>query len=179
VQGANPEIHWTVLMEQSLEGDTSAYRRLLELLTPALRRTVRARAGAAGLEAEDVVQEVLLALHIKRETWAIGTPVAPWVTAIARNKLIDAHRRRARRVEVSIDSVSDSLWIDATADQSEAQDIESLLAQLSERQREVLHAVSLQGYSAQETAQRLNMTEVSVRVTLHRTLKRLADISQG
>src|SRR5690349_24562567 len=94
-----------MLMEQSLEGDCAAYHRLLSLLTPALRRAIRARAETVGLDAEDVVQEVLLALHLKRNTWIRGTPVAPWVAAIARNKLVDAHRRRGRRPEVSIDSV--------------------------------------------------------------------------
>src|SRR5262245_11658890 len=100
VDTADAEGHWTMLMEQSLEGDCAAYHRLLTLLAPALRRVVRARAGSAGLDAEDVVQEVLLALHLKRNTWVRGTPVAPWVTAIARNKLVDAHRRRGRRPEV-------------------------------------------------------------------------------
>src|SRR5205085_11854090 len=97
--------HWTMPMEQSLDGDGAAYHHLLSLLTPALRRAVRARAEMVGLAAEDVVQEVLLALHLKRNTWIRGTPVAPWVAAIARNKLVDAHRRRGRRPEVSIDSV--------------------------------------------------------------------------
>jgi RNA polymerase sigma-70 factor (ECF subfamily) len=163
-----------MLMEQSLAGDSNAYRELLELLTPALRRSVGSRARSAGLEPEDIVQEVLLALHLKRGTWIVGTPVAAWVTAIARNKLVDAFRRVGRRQEVSIDGVLESLWSDSSVDESSAYDVERLLGTLGERQREVLQAVSLQGYSAQEAAARLQMTEVSVRVTLHRTLKKLA-----
>jgi len=93
VDTANDEWRWTMLMEQSLEGDCAAYHRLLLLLTPALRRAIRSRAQTVGLDAEDVVQEVLLALHLKRNTWVRGTPVAPWVAAIARNKVVDAHRR--------------------------------------------------------------------------------------
>src|SRR5512138_1553219 len=96
-------------MERSLDGDCAAYAQLLTALTAALRRALRARARGAGLDADDVVQEVLLALHAKRNTWIRGTPVAPWVTAIARNKIVDAHRRRGRRPEVSIDSVIESL----------------------------------------------------------------------
>jgi RNA polymerase sigma-70 factor (ECF subfamily) len=171
---ANNEWHWTMLMEQSLEGDCAAYHRLLLLLTPALRRAVRARAQAVGLDAEDVVQEVLLALHLKRNTWVCGTPVAPWVAAIARNKLVDAHRRRGRRLEISIDSVVDTLRSEAEENDDRSHDLERGLAGLSERQRRVLHAVSLEGYSAREAAQRLDMTEVAVRVTLHRGLKSLA-----
>jgi RNA polymerase sigma-70 factor (ECF subfamily) len=160
-------------MEQSLEGDCAAYHRLLSLLTPALRRAIRSRAQAVGLDAEDVVQEVLIALHLKRNTWVTGTPVAPWVAAIARNKLVDAHRRRGRRLEISIDSVVETLHgEDGAAEHSH--DLTRVLGALSPRQRDVLQAVSLEGYSAREAAARLDMSEVAVRVTLHRSLKSLA-----
>jgi RNA polymerase sigma-70 factor (ECF subfamily) len=163
-------------MEQSLQGDSCAYRELLVRLTVALRNVVRSRARAAGLDAEDVVQEVLLALHLKRGTWLCGTPVAPWVAAIARNKIIDALRRRGQRTEISIDSVLDTLWIDSRLDEEQAHDLERALEVLNTRQREVVHAVSLEGYSSQEAAERLQMSEGAVRVTLHRSLKNLAGL---
>lgn len=163
-------------MEQSLDGDNTAYHRLLSLLTPALRRAIRSRAQSVGLDAEDVVQEALLALHLKRNTWVRGTPVAPWVAAIARNKLVDAHRRRGRRMEISIDSVVDTLRGDGGDDDDHSHDLERVLGSLSTRQRQVLQAVSLEGYSAREAAAQLEMTEVAVRVTLHRSLKSLAKL---
>src|SRR5689334_23250216 len=163
-----------MLMEQSLEGDCAAYHRLLLLLTPALRRAIRARAQAVGLDAEDVVQEALLALHLKRNTWVRGTPVAPWVAAIARNKMVDAHRRRGRRPEISIDSVVDTLRSEADDGEDRSLDVERAFAGLSPRQRQVLQAVSLEGHSAREAAAQLDMSEVAVRVTLHRALKSLA-----
>jgi RNA polymerase sigma-70 factor (ECF subfamily) len=174
VNSAERERQWTTLMEQSLQGDPRAYQDLLVSLTVALRALVRNRARAVGLDAEDVVQEVLLALHLKRGTWQSGTPVAPWVAAIARNKLIDALRRRGQRTEVSIESVLDSLSGETLSPDDDARDVEHMLGKLTERQREVVRAVSLQGYSAQEAAERLQMSEVAVRVTLHRSLKSLA-----
>ena len=77
VDADDHESHWTQLMEQSLNGDCAAYGLLLAALTSTLRRAIRARAQSVGLDAEDVVQEVLLALHLKRKTWVRGTPVAP------------------------------------------------------------------------------------------------------
>jgi RNA polymerase sigma-70 factor (ECF subfamily) len=174
VDAENHEWHWTLLMERSLDGDAAAYERLLAALTLALRRAIRTRAGQAGLDAEDVVQDVLIALHLKRNTWIRGTPVAPWVTAIARNKIVDAHRRRGRRPEVTIDSVIESLrHEDAVADDG-THDLQRELAKLPARQRDVVQAVSLEGCSAQEAAERLQMSEVGVRVTLHRAVKALA-----
>ena len=163
-------------MEQSLEGDSSAYHRLLVQLTSALRSAVRGRARFAGVDAEDIVQEVLLALHLKRGTWVRGTPVAPWVAAIARNKLVDGLRRRGQRTEVSIESVVETLHVEGGDEGVQAHDLELLLAGLNDRQRNVVRAVSLEGYSAQEAAVRLQMTEGAVRVTLHRSLKVLAAI---
>jgi len=161
-------------MEQSLQGNARAYRELLVLLTVALRNVVRGRARSAGLDAEDVVQEVLLALHLKRSTWVRGTPVAPWVAAIARNKIVDALRRRGHRTEVPVESVMETLWSNDNESEGHTHDLERVLGKLNPRQREVVRAVSLEGHSAQEVAARLQMSEGAVRVTLHRSLRALA-----
>jgi RNA polymerase sigma-70 factor (ECF subfamily) len=168
------EQHWAELMDQSLEGNAEAYEQLLVLLTVAVRNGVRSRARFAGLDAEDIVQEVLLALHLKRNTWMRGTPVGPWVAAIARNKIVDALRRRGRRTEVPVESVLETLGFEEASTQEQAHDLERALAKLNPRQREVVRAVSLEGHSAQEVATRLQMSEGAVRVTLHRSLKVLA-----
>ena len=86
-------------MRAAIAGDGAAYRRLLASLTPALRAVVRRNCGRIGLdpgEAEDVVQETLLAIHLKRDTWEPDRPIGPWIMTIARNKLIDARRRRGK-----------------------------------------------------------------------------------
>ncbi len=174
MEQADREKEWTSLMERALQGDAHSYHQLLESLTLALRRMVSGRARVFGIDPEDIVQEVLLALHLKRGTWVAGTPVAPWVAAIARNKLVDALRRRGQKVEVSLNSVTELLCADGDDAIEHAHDIHNMLGMLSERQREVVQAVSLDGYSAQEAAKRLKMSEISVRVTLHRSLKTLA-----
>jgi RNA polymerase sigma-70 factor (ECF subfamily) len=102
--------------------------------------------------------------------------VAPWVAAIARNKIVDALRRRGQRTEVPIENVIETLAADGHSHEGEAHDLERMLGTLSDRQRDVVRAVSLEGYSAQETAARLQMSEVAVRVTLHRSLKALAAV---
>ncbi|MBS0579261.1 MAG: sigma-70 family RNA polymerase sigma factor [Proteobacteria bacterium] len=163
-------------MEQSLHGDTCAYHELLLLLTGALRKMVRSRARAAGLDAEDIVQEVLLALHLKRSTWVAGTPVAPWVAAIARNKIVDAFRRHGRYAAIPIESVTDVLSSEQGLMNPGILDLERGLAALSQRQRDVVRAVSLEGHSAQEVGERLSISEGAVRVMLHRSVRALARI---
>lgn len=179
MNSSDRERHWTQLLERSLQGDSRSYQQLLVLLTVAVRNIVSWRARAAGLEPEDVVQEVLLALHLKRNTWVVGAPVAPWVAAIARNKIVDALRRRGSRIEIPLDDVLETLWTDSAEDDGQAHDLERALRRLNERQRDVVRAVSLEGHTAQEVAARLQMTEGAVRVTLHRSLRALAAAFRG
>jgi RNA polymerase sigma-70 factor (ECF subfamily) len=120
-----------------------------------------------------VVQETLLALHLKRNTWDASQPLGPWVRAIARHKLIDALRRRGRRIQVPIDSVLDTLAAEDNTSGVDRQDAERLVEGLKGKQREVVRAIGLDGQSIKDVAQRMQMKEVAVRVALHRGLKTL------
>ncbi len=176
------EHEWTAQMRAALQGDEAAYGQLLNSLSTSLRVTVRRRLqrlGATPAEAEDVVQEILLALHLKRNTWDSQMPLAPWVAAITRNKLVDAFRRRGQREEIPVDSMLDSLQSADTTDDSNAEDVDRLLVQLSEQQRAIVRSVALEGLTTREAAVQMNMSEVAVRVSLHRSLKALAARLRG
>jgi RNA polymerase sigma-70 factor (ECF subfamily) len=136
-------------------------------------------AGASEGDAEDIVQEVLLAIHLKRGTWDQSRPIGPWIAAIVRNKLVDALRRRGRHVTVPIDDVIDTLGAEDDADGASPGEIDGLLSQLKIRQREIVKSISINGSSVRETADRLQMTEGAVRVALHRALKTLAVLYRG
>ena len=164
-------------MRAGLAGDAGSYRCLLEALAPNLRRLVRQglmRAGAGNADVEDVVQEVLLAIHLKRHTWIKDQPFSPWLNAIARHKLIDVLRRRGRRSEVPIDDLIEVLPDTAEPPETSHVELTKLVGKLDGREHEVVTAISLEGKSVRTTAARLAMTEGAVRVALHRGLKRLA-----
>src|SRR5271157_5484066 len=81
VKRRESEQAWAVLMRAAVNGDAGAYRQFLASLAPVLRATARrncARVGLDGGEAEDVVQETLLAIHLKRHTWDLDRPIGPW-----------------------------------------------------------------------------------------------------
>jgi RNA polymerase sigma-70 factor (ECF subfamily) len=170
------EDEWTGLMRAALKGDDAAYQRLLRGLTPVLRGLARrglARAGQPVDQSEDIVQEILLAVHLKRHTWDADAPFAPWLFAIARNKLIDALRRRGRRVFVSIDDFAETLADQPAAETPSTREVAAQLEQLPVRQREVLQSIAVDSASIKDTAQRFSMTEGAVRVALHRGLASL------
>lgn len=171
------EEQWADWMRRAIGGDTQAYNRFLTAVTPHLRAMARRRCeqlGAPASEAEDVVQEVLLAVHLKRGTWDPSRPIGPWLSIIVRNKLIDSLRRRGRRVNVPIEDVIETLEAEPSGDGFDRLDAEHLLQRLKDPQRDIVRSISLQGTSISETAARLKMTEGAVRVALHRALKSLA-----
>src|SRR5690242_1697017 len=97
---------WASLMRSALAGDQAAYESLLRALAPALRASMRRRLASLGQppdECEDIVQETLLAIHLKRHTWRVSDPFGPWLFTVARNKLIDHVRKRGRRIEIPIE----------------------------------------------------------------------------
>jgi RNA polymerase sigma-70 factor (ECF subfamily) len=51
-----------------------------------------------------------------------------------------------------------------------------MIAKLKEREREIVLAISIEGASARQVAERLGMTEGAVRVALHRALRSLAKV---
>jgi len=137
------------------------------------------RYGVGSEEVEDVVQETLLAVHLKRHTWDERQPLLPWVRAIAHNKLIDNLRRRGRRLHVPIDDISEMLAVDEQPAAMNGMDAERVLTRLKGRQRDIVVAISIEGASARQVADRLGMTEGAVRVVLHRALKSLAKAFRG
>jgi len=166
-------------MRAAMAGDAAAYRRFLVTVTPHLRGLARHRCRLAGVsegDAEDVVQEVLLAIHLKRGAWDQSRPIGPWMAAIVRNKLVDTLRRRGRHVTVPIDDVIETLGVtdDNAGGDAAPGEIDGLLSRLKARQREIVKSIAINGSNVRETADRLAMTEGAVRVALHRALRRLA-----
>src|SRR5690606_13877767 len=98
-------------------------------------------------EAEDIVQETLIAIHLKRHTWKETEPLGPWIRAIARHKFIDALRRRGRRIHLPLEDFEDTLPAEDTAPTHARRDLERHLERLSPRQRDVVQAIALDGHS--------------------------------
>jgi RNA polymerase sigma-70 factor (ECF subfamily) len=164
-------------MRAANRGDAQAYRRLLCEISPLLRgfvRQVSLRYGLSVEDAEDIVQETLLAMHLKRHTWAENRPLLPWVRAIAHHKLVDHLRRAGRAQHVPIEGLSDLLVAAPAAASSSRLDAEAAIAKLKGRQRDVVVGISVNGKSAREVAEELQMSEGAVRVVLHRALRALS-----
>jgi len=141
-----------------------------------LRSFFRKRLAGLPEEAEDLVQEVLLAIHNQRHTYDARLPLTAWVHGIARYKLIDLLRRRSRSdlLNDSLDE-GEELFVAPDDEAAEAHyDIAKLLQQLPDRQRLPIQYVKIEGASVADTAARTGMSVSAVKVGIHRGLKALA-----
>jgi RNA polymerase sigma-70 factor (ECF subfamily) len=167
------DVELAALLLAAIAGDERAYAEFLRQASCLVRGFAKRKITWGAIDPEDVVQETLLAVHLKRHTWQQDAPVKPWLYAIARYKLIDAFRRRGRRVEIDIGEISETL-AEPEADTVSDREIGRALEALSPGQRSVVASISVDGNSISETAESLGMTETAVRVALHRGLAAIA-----
>jgi RNA polymerase sigma-70 factor, ECF subfamily len=172
------EIELKALMLASLDGDAASHRALLDRLSRRLRAYYKSKLAGMGrgaTEAEDLVQEAVLAIHLKRHTYDPIEPLTPWVHAIARYKLIDFLRRsRTSFAEVSIEEADSMMAHDDNVDAESSYDLRRLMQRLPEKMRCSIEAVKLDGQSIAEAADRCGISESGVKVNIHRGLKTLA-----
>ena len=163
----------------ALAGDAAAYRFFLDAISARLRgylRQMLARSGRSEpSEAEDVLQETLLALHLSRHTYDPASPVTAWAHAIARYKLVD-HLRRSGRHAANL-ALDDEAYQLAAPDSSAPEarlDLERAMRALPERTRTLIERVKIQGASVAEAANAAGMTETAAKVAIHRGLRTMA-----
>ena len=179
------EERWASLMRSGRNGNRTAYATLLREVGDVLRPVAWARLARLGLgpeEAEDAVQETLIALHTGGAGWDGARPILPWIHAIARHKVLDAARRtgRARRgiVDLRVEDLADRVAAPDAA-HPPAREVARLVTQLPEREREVVEGLAIEGSSVAELAGRLGVGDGAVRVAFHRGLSRLRAMAEG
>lgn len=170
---------WEVLLARANEGDAAAFARFLQAVTPTLRAVIRRRGdGLPTDQHEDVLQEVLLAIHLKRQTWRRDAPVRPWLYALARYKVVDAFRRRGARVDLPIEDFADVLPEEEVSVPLSGRDTEVMLRLIDTRSAMLVRAVALDGKTAEEAGEAVGMTAGAARVALHRAMRRLSGLAE-
>lgn len=169
------------LMRAAQSGDQAAYSELLCGLVPILRRMTRGRI-AGSEDVDDVVQDVLLSVHQVRHTYDPGRPFLPWLAAIARNRLTDAQRRMYRRSrgEVAVEFLPETFSDDATNERddalSAAGSLRKALDDLPPGQRRAVELLKLKEMSLREASLASGMSVGSLKVSMHRAMKKLREL---
>ena len=137
--------------------DPEAFRQLYDRYAGRLMAYVHAM-GRGRLPAEDVVQEVFVALWRKAGQYrpALGTPEA-WIFTITRNKVLDIWRSRSPvedRGELDLETLMDGT---STPDPTLVATIHKALQDLPADQRRPLVLAYFGGYTYEEAAGRLGV----------------------
>ena len=159
------------LMTAAQRGDKQAYAALLEAAKIWLERFYARRVPQS--ERDDLVQEVLIALHNKRATYDSARPFLPWLAAIARYRWVDYLRRvyRSERAILDGSEVPDEVEGDVT----EARlSLERLFEYLPSNQITAIELVKIEGFSIREASDRSGQSEALVKVNIHRGLRKLS-----
>jgi RNA polymerase sigma-70 factor (ECF subfamily) len=175
------------LVEPAGRGDELALKELILLLQPLVLRYCRARLGRGGrtyADADDVAQEVMLAVltALPRYNYELDRFLG-FVYGIAAHKVADTHRRRGRDAPHPGGDLADVLWSLPDPDSGPAERAEQddtrrrmsrLLDTLSPQSRDILILRVIVGLSARDTAQAVGLASAgAVRVAQHRALNRL------
>jgi len=172
---------WQLAVRAS-EGDIDAERTLLVAVGPSLLRVVRGVLGAARAEAEDTLQEAMVALHLALPRFRGESTTLHFACRIAVQTAMNARRRagyRARHTpsaepselaELALEECSPA---DLYAAERRREGLRQLLCELPDEQAEVLALHSVLGYTIEETAATTQAPVNTVRSRLRTALSKL------
>jgi len=170
-------------MEAAQAGDSLAYARLLEEITPRLRRIVHSQRSFLQTEdIEDLVQDVLLSMHAVRATYDPQRPFIPWLLAITRNRLADGARRHARSTahEIQVENLAVTFADDSTNTNvdryGELEELKEAIQTLPPIQRDAIQMLKLGEMSLKEAADASHTTVGALKVATHRAMTTLRKI---
>lgn len=167
---------WRDLMRAAQDGDKSAYSHLLAELLPVVRSAVRRKWRNAN-DVEDIVQDILLSIHVVRHTYDPGRPFGPWLSTITARRIADAARRGASRSanETTVDVMPETSSQDEAKSDHDVLDdqgeVARALAGLSPPQRQAVELMKLQGLSLEEASEVTGKSVTALKVTVHRAMK--------
>lgn len=168
------------LMLLGLDGDAVAHGRLLSDLATLLKPFFARRLGRDDGDVEDLVQDCLIAVHVRRETFDRSGLFTPWAYAIARYKLIDHYRRKRVRSWSPLGEADELFAPDWTDDAMHARDVNRLLDGLPAKQSDAIRKTRIEGLSTEEASAATGMSPSLVKVSVHRGLKTLmARVGKG
>lgn len=173
------EQQWDVWAAQAQKGDQNAYRFLLKEIAPFIRNAIVGSLANPDW-ADDITQDALISIHKSLKTYSPDKPFRPWMMAVVHFRRTDFLRKyynKHKKQSVSLDDILfEQEFVTEAGVSGELKDIEAALGSVSEKQRRIFQLIKIEGYSADETAQKMGMSASAVKVSAHRTQKRLQDL---
>jgi len=168
---------WALAAQQ---GDKRAYAKLLGELAPYIKNVI-IKSLSNQDAAEDIAQEVLISIHKSLQTYSPERPFKPWLHAIINFRRTDYLRKYyAKKEDMTSTTTDNPEFLNQNVTNApfagELKDIEMALGSLPPAQKRIFEMIKIQGYTAKEVANEMNMKETAVKVSAHRSMKKIQSI---
>jgi RNA polymerase sigma-70 factor (ECF subfamily) len=175
------------LLERVSRGDAQALNELFTRLRPYLHALVRRTLGPDWKDASDVVQSSLRRINENLDDILQDEPTVPhllaWIKKIVRNRAIDEVRKRNAAPPPGQDGPLENLpgpsQEEAGQRDRRALDVMAALAQLPQRQRQVVELHYFDRLRDNEISARLGGSVAAIRVLRCRALKELRRLMEA
>lgn len=171
------------LMKRVQEGDEKSYQMLLTEILKMLRVMLSSKIQNTH-DREDVIQNILMAIHKARHTYIPTRPFSPWLGSIVKNKVIDYYRYQKKHsitdlMETHTNIEDNKSFIPEDVSEDFYNKILEAIKELPKNQRIVVQMLKIHGLSIKETSLKTGLSESNVKVTAHRAYKRLKKLFLG
>lgn len=173
------DLDWSILMAHAQDGNTVAYLRLLQEITPYLRSLAR-RWHKDQWDIEDTVQDVLLTVHAIRHTYDPSRPFGPWLVGIANRRAIDRLRRRGRHAlretPLTAEHEATARAPDSSEDALDSRRLEKAINDLPPVQRTAVDLLKLKEMSLKEASDATGLSIAALKMATHRAVRNLRNL---
>lgn len=143
-----------------------SFEILLEENRGAVERFVNFRINSKA-DAEDILQEIYFAAFRSFNRLSDKRLFKAWILGIARNKLNDKYREKARKNEISLDDVANRLVFYTRFGISESNPVRETLELLAENERKILYLYYFKEMPQADIAKHLGIPLGTVKSRLH------------
>lgn len=168
------------LLIHAQKGDKNRYRCFLERIMPLIQSYLNKRLNNLE-DVQDITQIALTAIHTSLHTYDPSQDPENWLYGITKYKWLDhlrSHYKKQEYTSVQEDYIETFVADDTNNIIGIHHDLEKIMMTLSDKQKELITLLKIKGYSVQEVAKKLKMSESNVKTTAHRAMKQLEETAK-
>lgn len=139
-----------------------------------LRAAIGARVDDPA-DADDILQDVFLKVHLRLDTVQDESRLAPWLYQITRNAITDYYRGRRQTIELQDDFAAMSAADEDEAARQLAGGLREMIRTLPPSYQEALTLAEIEGLSQKDVAERLNLSYSGAKSRVQRGRRLLSE----